>query len=171
MERLQTPMRYDTVITWDGYIFCFGITPRENRLSGRRSAWTDCLHRSAGTTDVLKRLSRSCLTFRQGKRVNGRSPSRAGRWQSIAGRETVIVTTKDIVALLESITESDTETAIDYSVDIASWLKNNRTSIQLNMDGELTLMLSALYKLGKRDAGRPSDPKDDRPIFHSPFPT
>ena len=78
---------------------------------------------------------------------------------------------KDIVALLESITTQDVNTAVNYSVDIASFLKENRPPTPLDENGELTLILSAVYKLGKIDAVRPSDQKDDRPIINSPFPT
>lgn len=81
---------------------------------------------------------------------------------------------KDIVALVESITKRDVDTVVNYSVDIADWLKRNRPSTPFDENGELLLLISAIYKLGIADAFRipnQDGDNDERPVFIFPFPT
>ena len=80
---------------------------------------------------------------------------------------------KDIVALLESITESDTETAINSAVDIGYYLNRQKVPTGVDENAREMLLLTALYKLGKLDAerGRVTGVDPGRPIIRGRYPT
>lgn len=80
---------------------------------------------------------------------------------------------KDIVALLESITESDTETAINSAVDIGYYLNRHKVPTGVDENAREMLLLTALYKLGKLDAERErvTGVEPGRPIIRGRYPT
>ena len=81
---------------------------------------------------------------------------------------------KDIVALLESITESETETAINSAVDIGYYLNRRKVPTGIDADNAREmLLLTALYKLGKMDAERErvTGVEPGRPIVRGRYPT
>ena len=76
---------------------------------------------------------------------------------------------KEIETLLESVTPQEISDAIKYASELALFVGEHQDEYKPGI--EMLLIFSALYKLGKLDAVRPSPIGDPRPITDAPFPT